>query len=285
MSGESQVLRVSEVRTRDGLRLHARETGPPDAPPILFIHGWSQSWMSWRRQLESDLAGRFRLVAYDLRGHGMSDCPTDETAYSVPQHWADDVDCVIAQLGLDRPVLVGWSYGGFVTCDYLRAYGESAVSGANLVSWAVMLGNSDKERALTGSGFNDHFHGAVSEDLPTQIAAMIEFVDECSERPLAQADRDVVLAFNMLVPPFVRRSMTLRGALDNTELLESLTIPVLVTQGDRDTITTRAAATHIVEHCRPARESLYEGVGHMPFLEDATRFNRELGQFVASIPR
>lgn len=49
-----------------------------------------------------------------------------------------------------------------------------------------------------------------------------------------------------------------------------------VTQGDADTITKRAAAAHIVRCCPTARESIYAGVGHMPFLEQPERFNREL---------
>ncbi len=119
-------LRTHEVRTHDGLKLHVRESGPRDARPILFIHGWSQSWMIWRHQLESELAEHFHLVAYDLRGHGMSDRPEDPSAYSNPQHWADDVDSVITELELERPLLVGWSYGGFVVCDYIRAYATRA---------------------------------------------------------------------------------------------------------------------------------------------------------------
>jgi pimeloyl-ACP methyl ester carboxylesterase len=276
-------LRAAEVRGRDGVRLHVREAGPPEAAPIVFIHGWSQSWLSWRHQLQSALADRWRLVAYDLRGHGMSDRPSADDAYSVAQRWADDLDSLIEQRELARPILVGWSFGGYVTCDYIRAYGTGALAGANLVSWAVMIGDSPKQRALTGSGFNDHFEAACSPDLATSIAAMIAFVDECSAVPLAREDRDTILAFNMLVPPHVRRAMSQRGTLDNTELLSGLTVPVLVSQGDRDTITSRAAAAHIGRHCPTARESIYAGVGHMPFLEDRERFNRELGEFAHAV--
>lgn len=279
VSGQST--RVREVTSSDGVRLHVREAGPDSAPPILFIHGWSQSWLSWRRQLDSPLSERFRLVAFDLRGHGMSDRPQDEAAYTQAQRWADDVASLIDQLSLQQPLLVGWSFGGYVTCDYIRAYGQSAIGALNLVSWAVMIGDTPKERALTGPGFNDHFDGATSEDLPTSIAAIRAFVDECHERPIAPEDREILLCFNIVVPPFVRRAVATRGTLDNSELLSTLTVPVLVTQGDADTITKRAAAAHIVRCCPTARESIYAGVGHMPFLEDAGRFNRELGEFAA----
>jgi pimeloyl-ACP methyl ester carboxylesterase len=276
-------MRVREVVAPDGVRLHVREAGPPAAPPILFIHGWSQAWLSWRRQMESGLAERFRLVAFDLRGHGMSDEPRAPEAYTEARRWADDVDALIGGLGLDRPILVGWSFGGYVTCDYIRAYGQGALAGLNLVDWAVMIGDTPKERALTGDGFNDYFEGSISDDLPTSIEAMVGFVDECYAKPISREDRDLVLSFNVLVSPFVRKWVATRGTLDNSELLRGIELPVLVTQGDRDTITRRAAAAHIVGCCPDGRESIYEGVGHMPFLEEADRFNRELGEFAERV--
>jgi pimeloyl-ACP methyl ester carboxylesterase len=276
-------IRAREVVAPDGVRLHVREAGPETAPAILFIHGWSQSWLSWLGQLESDLAERFRLVAFDLRGHGMSDEPREPEAYTEARRWADDIDALITELDLDRPILVGWSFGGYVTCDYVRAHGQEALAGLNLVDWAVMIGDTPKERALTGDGFNDYFEGSISDDLPTSIEAMIGFVDECYEKPISKADRDLVLAFNILVSPFVRKWVATRGALDNSDLLRSVTLPVLVSQGEVDTITRRAAAAHIVSCCPKGRESVYEGVGHMPFLEEAVRFNRELGEFAAEV--
>ena len=88
-----------------------REWGQADGPPILFIHGWSQNHLCWAKQYESALADEFRLVAYDLRGHGMSEAPLEPEHYTDGELWADDVAAIIDQLGLDRPVLVGWSYG------------------------------------------------------------------------------------------------------------------------------------------------------------------------------
>lgn len=59
------------------VRLYVEETGNPKGRPILFIHGFSQNQLTWRKQLGSDLADDFRLVALDLRGHGLSEKPQD----------------------------------------------------------------------------------------------------------------------------------------------------------------------------------------------------------------
>src|SRR6266704_2321786 len=65
------------VKTPDGLTISAQEWGNPAGAEILFIHGFSQSYLSWMRQVDSDLAKEFRIVTYDLRGHGNSDKPLD----------------------------------------------------------------------------------------------------------------------------------------------------------------------------------------------------------------
>src|SRR5215831_735503 len=63
------------VKTPDGLTISAQEWGNPNGPEILFIHGFSQSHLSWIKQVTSDLAKDFHMVTYDLRGHGNSDKP------------------------------------------------------------------------------------------------------------------------------------------------------------------------------------------------------------------
>jgi len=149
-----------------GLRLHVREWGKPDGPPVLFLHGWSQSHLCWVKQYQSALAEEFRLVAFDLRGHGMSEAPLGPEHYTDGELWADDVAAIIDQLRLDRPVLVGWSYGGFIICDYLRAHGQDRVGAIEFVAGAVKLGPA-AFGTLIGPGFLDHFADATADDLPT----------------------------------------------------------------------------------------------------------------------
>jgi len=142
MTSLADRMTVHTVRGGDGLRLHVREWGRVDGPPILFIHGWSVNHLCWVRQYESALAGEFRLVAFDLRGHGMSEAPLEPGHYTDGKLWAADLAAVIEHLGLDRPVLVGWSYGPFVMCDYIREYGQDRIAAMNFAGGATKLGES-----------------------------------------------------------------------------------------------------------------------------------------------
>lgn len=117
-------MKTHRIAGGGGVQLHVVETGNPRGRPILFLHGFSQCWLQWSRQMNSSLAENYRLVALDMRGHGLSDKPRD--GYNDAKLWADDVHAVIQTLSLDHPVLSGWSYGPLAFLDYIRHYGETA---------------------------------------------------------------------------------------------------------------------------------------------------------------
>jgi non-heme chloroperoxidase len=271
---------VHEVRGGGGVLLHAGEWGNPEGTPILFLHGWSQSHLCWARQVESSLAAEFRLVAVDLRGHGMSEKPLEPAAYTDPQLWADDVAAVVEQLGLERPVLVGWSYGGFVICDYVRAYGAEHVGGIDLAGGAVLLRPPTFDHI--GPGFLENAADACAADLATSIAAIQRFLRRCSAEPLSPDEWSRALAWNMVVPSAVRGGLISRE-IDGDDVLSTLSVPLLLSHGRADEIVLPTMAEHVLEVCATATGSFYDGVGHMTFWEDAERFNRELAQLAAGV--
>jgi pimeloyl-ACP methyl ester carboxylesterase len=269
-----------EVRGGGGLRLHVREWGDADGPPIVFVHGWSQSQLCWSRQIAGALAEDFRLVTFDLRGHGMSEKPLDPGHYRDARLWADDLAAVMDQTELDRPVVVAWSYGAFVVTDYLRAYGDEAIAALDLVGGAVMLTPGFDH---IGPGFLENAGDACAADLPASIAAIRRFLAACTAQPLAAEDWSAALCWNMVVPAEVRQALLAR-AIDADDVLSGLSVPVLVSHGRADAIVLPSMAEHVLDVCRTARASWYEGIGHMPFLEDPARFDRELSELARVSP-
>ena len=81
------------------------------------------------------------------------------------------------------------------------------------------------------------------------------------------------------MPPEVRGALLARQ-IDAGDVLSALSVPVLVTHGRRDRIVLPSMAEHVLDVCDTAEPSWYDGVGHLPFLEDPARFDRELGEFV-----
>ena len=271
-------MRAHGIRGGGGLLLHVEEHGPASGPPIVFIHGFSQCRLCWNRQVHSALAEDHRLVTVDIRGHGLSEKPHD--AYGDGRLWADDVAAVIAALGLVRPVLVGWSYGGAVIADYLRHHGPGEIAGINLVGAVTKLGAPAK--SFLGASFTALIPDFFSSDMETGTAALQELLGLCSAKAPSPEDFYFFLGFNVIVPPHVRHGLFLR-TMDSDDLLAALRLPVLVSHGEADEVVLPAMAEH---HCRViagARPSRYRHCGHMPFWEDAVRFNAELSAFVEDV--
>ncbi len=274
-------MKTHAVSGGDGVCLNVNEWGSATAPAILFIHGWSESHVCWLRQYHSGLADEFRLVAGDNRGHGMSDSPDGDQHYTQSRLWADDVAAVISELNLHKPILVGWSYGGLIINDYLRVYGDNAISGINYVGAAMQLGG-DTIGKYIGTGFTDPLQPTLERNLEAAIEGMRQINDNCFVKRLPREDYERVLCWTMVPKPEVRAAL-LDRTINGDEVLEAINVPVLVTHGREETLVLPAMAEHIAAKCHSARISWYDDCGHGPFLEDPQRFNRELREFATNI--
>jgi non-heme chloroperoxidase len=257
-----------------GAKLHVVEAGNTAKRPILFIHGLSQCWLTWRRQLESALAEDFRLVAMDLRGHGLSDKPRD--AYGDSKLWADDVDAVIQQLKLEQPVLCGWSYGPLVILDYIRHYSDAAIGGANFIGGVTKMGSQEAMSVLTPE-FLALGPGFFSTDVEESVRAMDSLLQLCLTE-FADDERYLMLGYSVSVPPHVRQGLLSR-AIDNDDLLPKIGKPVLVTHGANDAVVKLSVNDEQMSRIPTAEFRVIENAGHACFWDEADAYNRVLREF------
>ena len=96
----------------DGVRVHYQEAGDAEGPPLILIHGFATSNLVWSKVFLDFAAGGFRVIAPDLLGYGYSDKPRD-LDYTIARQ-AEMVVNFMKQLGVERAVLVGSSYGAAV---------------------------------------------------------------------------------------------------------------------------------------------------------------------------
>lgn len=274
MSAESSnAVRTLTVKTPDGVNVAVQEWGNGGGPAILLIHGFSQSHLSWTKQVSSDLAKTFHLVTYDLRGHGQSDKPLEAVYYTESHRWADEVLAVMEAAKLRRPVLVGWSYGGRIVSDYLMMYGDGDIAGVEYVS-----ANTNRELNALSPALKV-MTGMASKNLHTNLASTRAFVRLCFGRPPTQDEFETTVGFNMLTPAQVREYMGGRPT-PYEATLKRLRIPVLVTHGEEDQVVLPAVGRYTLKTVPGAKGSFYPNVGHSPFWEDPERFNAELTGFV-----
>jgi pimeloyl-ACP methyl ester carboxylesterase len=267
----------TDVRVPDGTRLAVYEWGNAAGPAILLVHGIAQCHLCFRPQYESALAESFRLVAYDQRGHGESEQPSDPAAYQGNRVWADDLAAVLAAKRLERPVVVGWSMGGRVTRQYLMTYGDAAIAGINFVASLVI--EDPRWR-----GPNGPKRPPEGQTLEQEIEAAIAFVDGCYDRKPSEAEFRRVLAYNMRVPASVRRAIS-GWSTDPSQTIAALgkvRVPALITHGRNDGVVLPGGAELTLAAIPHARLSWFDDCGHSPFAEDAPRFNDELAAFARS---
>ena len=263
-----------------GVRLYFKDAGNPGGPVILFIHGWSQTHSVWNRQFDSELAEEFQLIAFDLRGHGYSECPVGEEYYLNGKFYADDLQAVISQYKNSALVLVGWSNGALVIGDYLRCHGQDDVAGIIMVNGLHGLGIAGLA-AMLGTGPGEYMSATMVNDLQTQYRAMLR----CSRDMVVEITPEqlqLMAAQSMMTTPAVRAALMAR-VIDHTDVLTGFSKPALIIHGRHDPFILTSAAEHLHKLCSHSTLSIYEKSAHMPFWEEPEKFNRELAGFIREL--
>lgn len=262
------------VTSRDGVRLAVQESGNPDGPPIIFIHGLLGSRLNWDAQVRSPELRRYRIITYDLRGHGLSDKPSGAGPYRDGRRWADDLEAVIDGSHATRPVVVGWSLGGAVISNYLATYGDRRLAGAVYVDGVVELAPGQ---------IVDHpdvYRDMNSPDLKTHLDGERTFVGLCFNR---RPDADIVsrLLANAAMASWDMQKAIPTMSVSAAEGLGNAHVPLLFIYGGRDALVDTPATLARATALNPGIVSkVYADAGHAPFMEESDRFNRDLAGFV-----
>lgn len=276
-------IQYSTVEGYGGVPLVVAESGKPDGRPIVFVHGYSQSILSWKKQLnDKGLGDQFRLIAVDLRGHGASGKPWQPDAYGT-KPMGEDLAAVLVAMNVKKPILVGWSYAGEVLMSYIRYHGTENISGLVLVAAGITI-----DGPMTAPNTKDPKIAALmqlvgkmwSPDVAANIDGTRQFVSSLASKPLPEADLQEALIYNMLTPAYVRQGM--RSYLpNNADLKSKLTMPIMIMHGNKDAVAPYDLSVANQKLLPKSKLVTYDGIGHAPFLEDPARFNADIAAFAA----
>ncbi|WP_067700830.1 alpha/beta fold hydrolase [Nocardia jejuensis] len=271
---------IREVVSADGTTIVYRVTGPADARPLVLLHGWSGTLRCWGRAAD-ELAGSFRVIALDLRGHGYSDAP--ESGYDDPKNWAADVAAVLAAESVTADaILLGWSYGGIVLTDYLAAYGTGALAGVVYTGSQAGIGRG-VPGAQPGPAMQKAIPDVFEESAGRAMRGFAAF-GNANTGPGRDKGEDAQRLFGGSVAtlPRVRKALFYR-TVDNTETLRTLDVPVLVLHGTADPVVPVENGRYIADTVPTARTSYWEDAQHGLFIEDPSRFVGEITEFAAGL--
>lgn len=260
----------------DGVKLAVHESGNPDGAPIIFVHGLLGSHLNWDAQVHSRALQQYRLITYDLRGHGLSDKPAGAEPYHDGSRWGDDLAAVIEASHARKPVVVGWSLGGVVISNYLAKYGDLGIAGAVYVDGVIEL---SPDQIVDHA---DVYRNMNSPDLKTHLDGERTFVGLCfHHRPDAQT-------FDRLLANAAMASWDMQKEIPTmTDFAErglgNARVPLLFIYGAHDALIDTPATLARASALNPrAARIVYAQSGHAPFIEEAERFNRDIARFVAS---
>jgi pimeloyl-ACP methyl ester carboxylesterase len=265
---EGLYTRFAGVTLPSGLAIRYAERGVAEAAPIVFLHGYTDSWNSFRLVFDT-LSEERHAFAPDQRGHGESEKP--ERGYEI-EGLAQDAAGFLDALGIERATIVGHSLGSFVAQSL-------AISHPERVERLVLIGSA---AAVKGHAGLSEFLSDVSgwQDAPDR-AQIREFQEGTVYAPIPRWFLEAVIAESAKVPLHVWRA-ALAGLLaaDLTERLAEIRRPAWIVWGDRDAIFTRSDQDALVAAIPGARLSVYPEVGHAPHWERPHDFVRDLERFL-----
>jgi pimeloyl-ACP methyl ester carboxylesterase len=264
-------LRGRRIPLAGRVALDAVETGDPAGPPIVFLHGITDSWRSFELAL-AEMPGDVRAIAVSQRGHGDSERPP--TGYRT-RDLGDDVAAVLDALGLERAVLVGHSMGSIVARRF-------AVDHPNRVERLVLVGSFARIGDKPEVGELATVLASLSDPIDPDFVR--EFQQSTLVAPVPAPFFETVVAESCKVPVHVFRD-ALAGIVadDVCDDLARIEAPTLIVWGDQDPYGSRADQDTLVGGIPNARLSVYEGVAHNPHWEQPKRFAREIAEFATAL--
>jgi pimeloyl-ACP methyl ester carboxylesterase len=257
-----------------GQRIHYRDQGRRDGPAIVLIHGSNASLHTWE-PLVKRLGGTYRIVTFDLPGHGLTGS-TPDTDYSA-DGMMEAVDVVAAKLGLERFTLGGNSMGGWVAWRYALARPER-IDALLLIDAAGMPLRKGEKRPPSNVGFRvlEYPFGRWLATQITPRSLVEESLRGSIEKQAIVDDAMIDRYWELLRFPGNREATVLRARMNREPAMAArvgeIKAPTLILFGDKDRLINPTAAQTFHERIAGSEVVLLRGIGHLPMEEapDAT---------------
>lgn len=250
--------------TSDHVRLHYLEAGPANAHTLVFVPGWTMPAWIWGPQIQA-FSRHYHVVAFDPRGQGESEAPA--TGYDHVRR-AADLATLITRLSPVPVVLAGWSLGVLDTLAYVHIYGDALLAGLILVDNSV-----GEEPPPTLHSVRPH-----PGPLPPRAVRMRRFVNAMFHRPQPESYLERLTQATLHTPEAASRALLAYPVPRSywREAVYSTSKPLLYAVRPRF-----AAQADNLARKRPDTETaVFADAGHALFVDDATRFNRLVDDFL-----
>jgi non-heme chloroperoxidase len=243
-----EAIQFRQATLRTGVQLNYVDIGPRTAPPLIFLHGYSDSWFAWSSVLRA-MPPDFRLIVPDQRGHGESERP--QNGYMLDS-FALDAIALLDELGIGSACVVGHCLGGLVA-QRMAALSPEHVNRLVLVSTAASA-NNEVIRSMRPE--------VESLTDPVSTYFIREFQRSTIHRPVSPAFFECVVMESSKLPSYVWKGV-FDGLFQSSPLTNtSIQCPVSILWGARDTIFSRAEQSELLARIPSADFHTFPDVGH-----------------------
>lgn len=271
-------MNYKEIRTTiasENISISFIDEGKKGAPVILFIHGFPFNKSMWDRQVEI-LKENWRVIAYDVRGHGSSDAGDKDFSIGL---FVKDLLSLMDALKIDKTILCGLSMGGYIALNAIENY-QGRFSGLILCDTNCIADTPEVKEKRMNAIENIRKNGVekYAEESIKNLFAPGSFTSRKEE--VADVKRMIL---NTSEQSLCKTLMALSLRKETCTRLSEIKVPVLIMAGEEDILTPPAAAKLMHEKIEGSVLQIIKNAGHLSNLENTDEFNDHLKRFVASV--
>lgn len=264
--------------TDDNVKLYYDDRGA--GKPVILIHGWSCSRHHFKKQVP-ELKKNYRVITYDLRGHGDSDAP--EKGLTLPR-FANDLKQLIEHLELKDVSLVGWSMGTSIIFEYVKQYGCENLGKLCLIDMTPKLITDDEWKI----GLYGDFDLAANLDVLNTLTSNWDefsqvFIPGVFSKKGCKNEEDLNWMLQEVKKNTIHVLVNMWIAMavsDYREVLPNISVPCLITYGEESCLYLAENSKYMNDKISNSTLDAFPGCGHALFFEDPDKFNKDLVEFL-----
>ncbi len=256
----------------NGVRIRYVDTGNAGASPLVLIHGFPLSHEMWTPQIDV-LGDRYRVIAYDLRGHGKSD--VGDGQYML-EFFVDDLIGLLDHLEIGKATLCGFSMGGYIALRAIERNPERfealilCDTQARADTNEAKLKRAASIKLIKNEGVKPFAEGFVkSAFAPQSFVTKVNTIEIIKN--MIQSNSSVGICGTLLA---------LAGRTDTTAALSKIKVQTLIIVGEHDALTPPLLSREMHHEIPNSQLRIIENAGHLGNLEDPDEFNAQLLDFL-----
>lgn len=261
--------------TANNISISYTDAGPAEAPAIIFIHGFPLNKSMWDKQLDA-LKDQYRVIAFDVRGHGNSDSGSEHFSIDI---FVSDLIGFMDNLAIKKAILCGLSMGGYIAINAAEKHPD--------LFDALILSDTSCTADTTEA---KHRRIMAIEDI--KLNGIQNFADESLKNLFApesfiSKSQEISAVRDMIVNTSCQSIYNAMHALamrrETCSRLHEIKIPVLILVGIDDKITPLSSAKTLNENIADSKLNIIENAGHLSNLENPYEFNYLIKKFIDTV--